>query len=1064
MKLLAILVSVFALGLGAHAQVQWSIENGYLCAREGKTRLLVPAPAGSVDAIVDGVPFYNTRPVVSVSRPVDGRIEVAYRSPSGVIQDIYTKFPKLGELAWQRQVRYTNTSDKSQRLTGVTMRVCPAITDKPDVWRPRTFWMGRVSPTQFVSVGFTSDEDMYTFQEHKQPEACGPLTRQIVDTGVNAVYTLKPGQSGWAGTQSIWLSGCGRSLQQSYRVQAQKFYRAFGITLVANAPKWLPGAIYYKATAGGTIESRSSDVGGYANFGRQLDYLADMGFDSIMYHSITQHKIGPNPQVGGWNVYGITDYDTIDPINGGAAAFKALADGTRERGIRVMSELCLNGYYSVQAGFTGTENQHLKRWWTVGPDGKQLLSFGGASMDYSSREWQQAMARVAARYQSEFGIEGMRFDLGSGSGDNWGAPYTNHHSYSYLGGSLEMLQAISQRTKVGETASVLMSEDMVHQPERYRYTPLLYGFENKQLISQRFPSDLSDARGMVKLLTDYYATEYGSMPDGGQVMSTLNGLNEIVALGRASYRFGYGLQRALYGALIAVPGVLQMHQEEEVGSYFAYQAMNRARMESRELHTDWADYRSVKYLPEVFTVLRGTKSKALCLSNLSGKPVQGLVQLPGWLTVGGRAVYDMVSRRQIAAVKGHRFRLSMEPFQTMVCRFDLPISPAVPAVRYAGQSLSVAAEPQPFGVEFQADRVLIASGLLRAQLLMPVGWNMTSEGRYQGADGGCSVIRDGDSWRVKMDVKQGSAAPQLRLFNADEWLVSGRTALLHDRLIRRHFPWPVDTGYTWDRTMTWGTLPWGGLYNNVFPTGRLWQSIIEPLHPDSPGLGFVRGDGRLLIEQIEGNAQNIVLTDRTDEADNTPYGLDLRFLSVDRDLSPRVVRFGFDPWWNTEEAPASDPNQQMMLSFRITAQDPPQALTAQRMAPVSRNSEIERKGAQIVGGENAAVFFVQPGEISWRFPSFAHGKCQVRILLRRSGLSEEGSDMEQFYTLLIDGKAQPIAWGKKNISHQGNAYFGYGTTPMVDLTDGKQHVLTLRMSSTWQAVQPHLTLVKPAGE
>ncbi|MHB1461037.1 MAG: alpha-amylase family glycosyl hydrolase [Armatimonadota bacterium] len=1061
MKLISILVLWAALCSGSMAQVQWDVQNGYLCAHEGQTRLLVPAAAGAVDAIVDGVPVLNAKPVVSVKRPVEGRIEVIYTTPNGRLLDIYTRFPKLGEQAWGRQVCYTNTSGSVQRLSGVTMRVCPAITDKPDVWRPKTFWMGRVSPTRFLSVGFTSDEDMYTFQEHKQPAATGPLTRQIVDTGVNAVYTLKPGQSAWAGTQSIWLSGNGHTIQSEYRVQAQRFYRAVGITLVANAPKWLPGAIYYKTTPGGTIESRSSDIGGFANYSRQLDYLADMGLDAIMYHSITQHKFGTDPQTGGWNVYGITDYDTIDIINGGASAFTVLADGTRERGIRVMSELCLNGYYSKQAGFTGTENAHLQRWWTVGHDGKQLKSFGGASMDYSSREWQQAMAKVASRYQSEFGIEGMRLDLGSGSGDNYGSVYTNHHSFSYLGGSLQMLKAISQSAKLGDTASVIMSEDMVHQPERFRYTPLLYGFENKQLLSQQFPSDLSDARTMVKRLTDYYATEYGSLPSGGQVVSTLNGLNEIVALGRASYRYGYGLQRALYGALLGVPGVLQMHQEEESGSYFAYQAMNHARMESPELHTDWADYRSVSFHPEVFTVLRGTKSKALCLSNLSGKAVKGEVHLPCWLRLDGRPVYDMVGRRQVGVVRSHRFSLQMEAYQTMVCRFELPA--AVPkVVRYAGQELSVEADSRPFQITCLPDRVAIDSGRLRAQLLMPSGWSQTSEGVYAGAEGQCRLTADKDGWKVSMVLKPGAEAPLLRVFNTDEWLVSGRTALLHDRLIRRHFPWPSATGYHWDRTMTWGALQWGGLYNNVFPTGRLWQSIIEPLHPDKPGLGFVRGDGRLLVDSIQSNAQNIVLTDRTDEAINTPYGLDLRFLSVDRDLSARVARFGFDPWWNTEDSQLGASEQPVKVSFRISAGDVASALSAARQTPINRNSEIERKGEQIVMAENSAVFFVQPGEISWRFPEYAKGRYQVRMLLRRSGLSSDGGDMEPFYTLLVDGKPQPISWGQKNISRQGNAYFGYGTTPVVDLGDGKEHTLTLRMSSTWQAVQPYLTLIKPA--
>lgn len=1023
------------------ANVKWSVDNGWLTASTGSEKLIKSGNGLAIDIAVSGAWLQSRSPKITANHLQNGTWEITYTCADGVLVDKYVPFRKLGVDTWQRSVTYTNKSNVSQDLTNVFLRVNPVVMPKGNIWRPVTLWMGEVSQEKFACVAYSSREDVYSMSARTD----------MIESSVNACWRLKPGQEAKIGSQWIWLGNGGYA---EFRPEAQRWYKAIGIQTASNTPQWLPGAIYYKACAGGTIQSRSSDIGGYDNFAHQLDYLTDLGVTAVMYHSVHKHKTPPDPVKGGWNVYGILDYSEIDPISGGAEGFKRLTDATRLRGLHVMSELCLNGYYSSQAA-------KLKEWWTYLQDGRPVMSFGGASMDYACPQWQDEMRNAAHRLAQEFGVEGMRLDLGSGSGDNWGSPVSNHASYSFLGGSLEMLKAISEGATINERCPVLISEDGVHQPERLPITPTLYGFEQKQLITMGLPADLSDAARINKILRDFFECERGSLPDGAQVVRTINGLNEVVEWGRPPLRFGYGFSRALYGVMLSVPGIVQMVQEEETGSFEALRKMNWARRRVPELAKGEPDYLSVKFAPEVFSAVRSdNNSHALCLINLSGKQISGSVELPGYISAPiGTRVYDAVSGREASIIKG-RFTWSLDPYETSILRIGNPPIGEIPDARFVGEQVSVPAEPAAFSVEAVSDGLKIHSGVTIAEVKGGSGeWKKISDTEYESKDGKLTLQRNGDAYDVTLSLNPGSDAPIVRIYNADKWYVSGRCALLEDRVMRRHYPFSKETGYHWERTMTWGSEPQGMLYKNVFPSGRMWQSVVEPLNPEVPAVAFEDKDGAgIVVSKIKSSAANIVLTDRSDEAFDGPYGLDLRFYNNDPDLSTRIPFFGIDGFWALNEYPKSTPGA-CEVSFRLSASknNAREALAATRLPAVKRSSEISRQGDRFVFSEGG-LYYAKPGKVTWAIPTTITGKYRLQMLLRHSCCQADGRDMIPGYKVSIDGVEQKLDWVKLHAWGPVLSPFATVLTPAVNL-DGKPHTLTIETTLDWLAVHYPVVLV-----
>ena len=1028
----------------AGTTVAWNIENGWLVACDGEQTLLTAAPLRAVDAIVDDRPLLAGENVQPEVDPDTTRgFTVHYRTQRGVLSDQYVPFPPLGQHAWLRTAVYTNTSTAPQDLLRVDMRLAPATVLEPR-WRTRDFWMGQVIAARAVCISYRGESDHYELDE----EASGwPVHR------VHACWRLSPGQSARIGRQGIWLGEPGR---EPFREEARRWYGAIGLGTTADVPGWLRGAILYQVSAGGHVDARFSNGGGFDSLASQTDYLADLGITAVWLQAVHEHKSSPDPMRGGWNCYAPRDFSRIDPILGGVDGFQRLCAALRGRGLHILGEIVPHGGQSVQA-------QQLPDWWTRGRDGEPLRNWGGFGMDYASPPWQAVMRGAAAQLAREGGVVGLRVDVADGSGPHWGSPRTVQASLSGLGGAVELLTELSHGLRDGGAPHSVLIPEAPNTVEFFSVAPVGYDHHGWFMMGRDMPPLIRNPSAMRDHLREYFENTRGTLPPGALVLRTLNNHDTVVESGRVHYRYGVGLARALYGVCLMVEGIPMMYQEEEKGSYEAIRRLNWARRSIPEFSSGTPDYLSIDFAPEVFSSLRvADHGSAVGLSNLAGAMVAGDVVLPQALGVpDGTHVYDGVSGCT-AVVRDGTFRWQLAPYETALIRVGQRPSSLEPTSAPAAPPTEA---PRPAIPQWRLDEGVLRlhHGELSASLSLGAdAWQAVEPAGQYECDSGRAIIEPlaPAAWRVTVQANTPVRTPELVVFQARQWRVSGRTALLADRVVRRTYPFPPEANYAWDRTMAWGRGPYGAPYHGVAPVGRLWESVLEPLHPDRGALAWVDQHGlAFLVSDIDTSAAHLVLTDRTDEQPQAPYGMSLRFHAQDPDLAPTIARLGLGhPLMVDHPIPVEDPP--CHVSFHVRATDErtvDERLTAHRM-PVDRGECTVRVEGPEVRRQGDSIWFVQPGAAVWEHLRTIPGRYRLQFELRHSEASETGTDQMDAYRLEIDGRDIPFRWTRQNTYRTGNAYFGQVLTDPIDF---ESHVSTMRLvaTRTWAAMRGRFHLI-----
>ncbi len=1025
--------------------MEWMVSEGWLMAEHAGLALLGRGHGYAVDVVVDDEPLLEDSGTVAEAKTKGTPFEVVYNAEKGRLVDRFEPFPAMGKNAWLRTLTYTNTSGNTQDLLRATMRIAPAITPEAAKWNPRYFWMAETAQGGSLCLAYRGSTDFYHIRED---ESGNPA--HVVDS----CWRLKPGQHAVIGSQGVWLAQNGR---EGFRTEAQRWYRAIDLHVPEQEPDWLNDMVLYEFNAGGHIDSRFSDVGGFDRLARQADYLYDLGISAVWLQAVHKHKTPPDPMTGGWNLYDPLDVLEVDAILGGPEALERLIDALHGHGIKVMGEVVPHGGHSIQA-------QALESWWTYKRDGTPQRNWGGCGMDYSSPEWQEVMRQACVLLAQRYGMIGVRVDVADGSGPNWKSPRTNHASFSTLAGSVEMLEAIRQGLQEGTPDPVILPENF-NTAEHFGVTPLGYGHGTWMMLSREIPGMKHDPAAMASRIRDYFEEERGGYPEGARIIRTLNNHDTVAESGRVHLRYGVGLARALYGVCLMTPGIPMMYQEEEIGSFDALRTMNWARRRIPEFATGEPDYFAIDFAPDVFTCLRSHgNAHALGLSNLSGETVSGAVSLPAALNIAdGTRVYDGVSGLQWAVEHG-AFQIELAPYQTALLRIGQPPAGNMPQPAFPGEALVEPATQEALVVKAAGDGIHVRCGRLIATIEAGPGpWRESKEhnGTIQlDAEYGSIAITPNLAFTITLEQTGPGFTPELAILNADRWSVSGLTALLEDRLLRRHFPFPPEANYTWNKSMTWGAR----IYTTA-PTARLWQSLLEPLHPANPALAFADRDGAVLLlaDVYAEPAANIVLTDRTDEGDPDPYGLVLRFHAIDPDLRPDIAAVGLGQPWIVEETAQIGPKQQR-VHFRLeeAASGALRALLAAPRRPVERcEARVVHSGGIVKGLHNNAenaIWLVEPGTVTWSHLARVEGKYRIRLELRHSEGSAAGTDLENAYTLTIDGESIPLTWVEHDTSHTGNAYFGYAETPAIDLAV-KGRTLSITTSKPWCAIRKGFRLM-----
>lgn len=1022
LPLLFVLLSVAAPTSRADVSVQF--RQGWPVVEADGVALTHALPEPAVRVTVEGEPV----PAPTLL-PESGTRQTVYRGPEGVLLDSIEPFVGFSS-CFVRTVVYQNGTDRSADLIGADFRLAPTVSGNAPRWQAQSFALvecRRGGPT--LCTAFTSEDDRYRCELRQGDQ---PLIRHHVDTA----WRLPPGGRAVIGKQYMWV--CGGDLERA-RTSVQDWYDAVGVTVADDGPPWLGDCVLYEASAGGSVDSRWGDTGGFDNFARRVDFLYDLGCNALWLMSVLTHKDPRNPR-DRWNLYDPLNYHEVDPAYGGEAGLSRLVEKLHDRGLRVFNEIVPHGGHAPVA-------EAHPEWWTYGPDGKRLRHFG-QSLDYSAPGWQAVVRNTIQWLTAGWHFDGYRVDVADGFGVNWKSPVNGAHvSRSTLGGSLGMLRAIRLGALAGgATQPVVIPETGTNRPEYARFGQVGYGFPFLRGLETWFTDDPSPVR-FRQALTRYFDGERGSLPRGMLVLRALNNHDTVVAYGRADRRFGVGLQRALMGVCCVVPGVPMLYDEQETGSYHTFRRLFWGRRRTPEMCRGAADYLAVEAAPEVFTVLRTHRNGyAVGLVNLSGKPVTTDVVLPSHLiAVAGATLYDAVSGRRQRAVT-NTFRWSLAPFETAMLRLGAPPVGDRPAERHPQESTTEIASEAPLSWRRSSSGIEYTGGGLRVDL-RGEGMDVHVERR---ADGGCQVVATA--------AKPGPAKFAFQVLGCDRWFAAAVTGVYEDRLLRRHYPWPADRLH-WDPGIVWGYEPYH-LYRGRLPCGRQWQSAVAPLARAAPQLVFAGRGGRgVMIERVAATAMNIVLTDDSERPDPGPSGLTLEFLAHDDVLNPRwqpgYRRF---EWMEVPQPAFSHTGEPLHVRFVLKPlPDYAAALRDALRRPVSPPAQ-RKVGPGHHRWASDRLWLVEPNTVSWRDLRVSRsGTYTLWLQLRHSERGPADTGLSPHYRVVVDGRRRALEWRKLDVWHTGNAYFGWAAARLGRLAAGP-HSMTVTTSHSWCALHPRVYL------
>lgn len=1035
-------------------------EKGWLQLQQNNQAVLVAGQDWPVNVQLDEALFLGDAAAVQVHQEKVGEAEIIlhYETEKGKLTCHNVPFTTLGENAWLRSLTYTNASSKPQDLTRAWLYVQFNLPEEAITWKPKNFFMARSGEDFLLALAYKGTTEHYHFSEQN-----GAIGHEVA-----ACWRLQPGESAVIGSQVVWVKTVdggatmnAREWGEAFREEAQRWYEAIDLKVPAGIPDWVRGMILYEYNGGGHIDSRFSDVGGFSNLAKQTEYLAAMGISAVWLQAVHEHKSPPDPLKGGWNLYDPLDIEKVDNILGGEAALHVLCNSLKAANIHILGETVPHGGHSKQA-------VALSEWWTHKQDDEPSRNWGGCGMDYASPEWQRAIADSMAWQAEEFGFEGCRIDVADGSGPNWKSPRTNHASFSTLGGAQELLAAISDAMRPHTPYPVLIPEAF-DQVEYFRFTPVGYGHDFWMFTVNELQPLANAPAKMVAAFREYLEKERGSLPTGALTLRTLNNHDTVCDAGRVHHRFGVALSRALHGICLMIPGIPMLYQEQEIGDWFALRDMHWARRSIPEFTSESVNYHDVTFAPEVFCCLRGDVETALALglSNLSGKDIEGIVTFAQDQKIPDETVvYDGVTGRT-AVITDNRFPWSLPPYGVSLCRIgNPPLQVEKPAYLPEGQTGGDADS------QTEHPEIILDGGYLYAEwgdmrIAFQVGeqeWRLgadDAEGQvYMTDTTDLRVSERGDSLYCEITGPADTAEnwPVLSIASAQQWWVSGSTAVLRDYVLRRHYPFPDAVSYEWDRTMCWVGYD---IYNHISPTGRLWESVIEPLHPDASALCFQDVPGnRMLLSEVKSDVLNILLGEDTV---TTEGALRLEFRGTDTDLAPTIATAGLrQPY--TMEMQEKQAKDLYTTSFLLTAVKGAVADVERCLLDTPRRSFERSRCEWVLDGEGAernntlGLVLPHPGTAGWSGVTVPAGVYRIRLLMRHSESGPDGSDLENAYTIKINGVQVTYQWGERNVFHHGNAYYGEVITEAYSFEQQEYDIL-IDTSKMWCMFKDHFVLL-----
>jgi len=389
----------------------------------------------------------------------------------------------------------------------------------------------------------------------------------------------------------------------------QTLYDLIGLKYPSDAPEWVRCALIFQCHPGGCMETECRDIGGSAYFKEHyLPHIKKLGFNTMYFLPVMQFHGGPYV---GWDFY------KIDERAGGEEELKSLVRAAHDENIRVMYDIV-----PIGRSFDYPDLKKFEKWMCRDEEGEYVKSWGVLrALDYTHKEYQNFIAKVAEHYVREHGIDGYRVDSAFGDSPNWDPTRTDRPTASAHGG-IAMMGKMRKAIKRVKRDAVLLPE-VFNQIEFFKVSDFIYDYSLFGIFSKFF--DYPPAE-WCNHLRKWLELQRYITPKGAVWMRFVTNHDTF----RAANYYGVGLARALNAICTLIDGNLLFYMMEEVGSQPFYQKLFAIRKALPELNYGTTSYETVECSkPEVFTCLREyEKACSIAAVNLTPKRMKVQIKFP----------------------------------------------------------------------------------------------------------------------------------------------------------------------------------------------------------------------------------------------------------------------------------------------------------------------------------------------------------------------------------------------------------------------------------------------------
>ena len=357
---------------------------------------------------------------------------------------------------------------------------------------------------------------------------------------------------------------------------------------------WWRSAVIYQIYPRSFQDSDGDGVGDLAGITARLDYLADLGVDTLWISPIF-----PSPMIDFG--YDVADYTGIDPLFGTLDDFDRLLAAAHQRGLRVLLDFVPNHSSDRHPWFVESRSARAnpKRDWYIwrdpapdgGPPNNWLSDFGGSAWAHdpaTGQYYYHAMLREqpdlnwrnpdlkaamldAMRFWFDRGVDGFRVDILWHAIKHADFP-DNPPNPAWREGMAEkdrLLQlhstdqpeihalAAEMRALADEHDAMLVGEIYLPVPKLMTY----YGTSQSPGVHLPFNFQLIEAPWNARLLHDLIAAYEAALPPGGWPNWVLGNHDRP----RIAARVGEAQARVAAMLLLTLRGTPTLYQGDELG-------------------------------------------------------------------------------------------------------------------------------------------------------------------------------------------------------------------------------------------------------------------------------------------------------------------------------------------------------------------------------------------------------------------------------------------------------------------------------------------------------------------